>query len=299
MTLMVEIVSIGKELLMGKISNENARLIAKRATTLGLSVNRIVTVTDDIDEISNAVREVIQRNPRFIITTGGLGSTFDDKTLEGIAKGTGRKLEFSDQALKKIEEKFRKRIKERKLGFSDQYIERVKQTLAEHAHGKFSPYVLKLTTIPKGSHIFLNPAIMEGGLGVLMELEGTTLIALPGVPQEVKAILEELVVPLFRQAAGNLTFFEATLEVEGMWEATLAPLIDQVMLENPNVHIKSLFHPVGGSERFPHIELHLSTTNEDSNLAENWVKKALIQISKLIREKGGKINPPKQNLDEY
>jgi molybdenum cofactor synthesis domain-containing protein len=279
---MVEIVSIGNELLMGKISDANARWIAKRATTLGLSVNRIVTVTDDIDEISSEVREAIQRNPRFIITTGGLGPTFDDKTLEGIAKGTGRKLELSDQALKKIEEKYRRQIRV-KLG--DQELKRIEKRIKTRS--------LKMGTIPKGSHIFLNPAIMEGGLGVLMELDGTTLIALPGVPQEVKAILEELVVPLFRQAAGNLTFFEATLEVEGMWEAVLAPLIDQVMLENPHIYIKSLFHPVEGSERFPHIELHLSTTNEDSNLAENWVNKALIQISELIREKGGKINPPK------
>ncbi len=287
MALMVEIISIGNELLMGKISDANARWIAKRATTLGLSVNRIVTVTDDIDEISSAVREAIQRNPRFIITTGGLGPTFDDKTLEGIAKGTGCKLELSDQALKKIEEKYRRQIR---LKLGDQELKRIEKRIKTRS--------LKMGTLPKGSHIFLNPAIMEGGLGVLMELEGTTLIALPGVPQQVKAILEELIVPLFREAAGNSTFFETTLEVRGMWEVALAPLIDQVMLENPHVYIKSLFHLVKGDERSPHIELHLSTTNEDSNLAENWVNKALIQISELIREKGGKINPPKQNLDD-
>ena len=101
----LEIISVGKELLMGKIPNVNAHWLAKRATTLGLEVDRIVTVTDDTDLISSVVREAINRKPRFIITTGGLGQTSDDKTLEGIAKGTGRELELNDQALKNIVEK--------------------------------------------------------------------------------------------------------------------------------------------------------------------------------------------------
>jgi len=104
MNLVLEIISVGNELLIGKISNINARWIAERATTLGFDVRRIVTVKDDVDEIASAVQEAIQRHPRFIITTGGLGPTFDDKTLEGVAKGTGRKLEVNHQALRQIDD---------------------------------------------------------------------------------------------------------------------------------------------------------------------------------------------------
>ena len=69
----IEIICVGNELLIGKTLNTNAQWLAKRATTLGLSVRRITIMGDDIDEISSAVREAIQRRPRFLITTEGLG----------------------------------------------------------------------------------------------------------------------------------------------------------------------------------------------------------------------------------
>ena len=78
----VEIVCIGTELLIGKTLNTNAQWLAKRVTSLGLSVRRITNIGDDINEMSSALREAVQRDPRFLITTGGLGPTFDDKTLE-------------------------------------------------------------------------------------------------------------------------------------------------------------------------------------------------------------------------
>jgi nicotinamide-nucleotide amidase len=187
MTQKLEIICIGKELLMGKTLNLNSRWLAKRATTLGFNVTRILTVTDDIDEISSAVQEAIQRHPHFIITTGGLGPTYDDKTLEGIAKGTGRKLEVSHQALRQIDEQLQKQIEVRRLEFSDEEVKRYEQIRAEHTLGKFSPYTLRLATIPEGSRIMLNPNLKTGGLGVIMKLDGITLISLPGVPGQVEA----------------------------------------------------------------------------------------------------------------
>ena len=282
----LEIICIGKELLMGKMLNLNSHWLAKRATTLGFNVNRILTVTDDIEEISTAVQEAIQRHSRFIITTGGLGPTYDDKTLKGIAKSTGRKLEISHQALRQIDEIFKNRIKDRKLGFSDQYIERAKQTLAEHARGHFSPYTLRVATIPEGSRIVLNPNLKTGGLAVILELDGTTLISLPGVPGEVEAIFEGGIVPLFREVAGEVTFLEKSLDLMGIFEGRLSPLIDQVMSENPQVYIKS---NLKGDVRRDGIELYLSTTDEDPKIAEENLNRALTQISKLLQDKDGKL----------
>jgi len=92
----MEIICIGNELLIGKTLNTNATWLAKRATSLGITVKRITIVRDEIEEIADVIREVLQRKPRFIITTGGLGPTFDDKTLEGIAKALNRKLEVNE-----------------------------------------------------------------------------------------------------------------------------------------------------------------------------------------------------------
>ena len=112
---LIEIICVGNELLIGKTLNTNAQWLAKRITTLGLRIPRITIVGDNVEEISEALREAIQRNPRFIITTGGLGPTFDDKTLEGIAKGLERKTAIRDQALKMIEEKYRQYAEEGRM----------------------------------------------------------------------------------------------------------------------------------------------------------------------------------------
>ena len=101
----MEIICIGNELLIGKTLNTNAQWIAKRATSLGMAVKRITVVGDDVDEIAGAVREALQRKPRFILTTGGLGPTFDDKTLEGIARALNRELKVDESALNMIKGK--------------------------------------------------------------------------------------------------------------------------------------------------------------------------------------------------
>jgi len=262
----IEIVSVGTELLIGKTLNTNAQWLAKRATTLGLKVKRVTAVGDNVDEISNVIRETIQRGSGFVIVTGGLGPTFDDKTLEGVAKAVGRELKIHDLALKMVKEKYRK------------YVEEGRMEKAE-----LTPPRVKMATLPEGSKPLPNP--VGTAPGVILEHEGKTLIALPGVPSEMRAIFEESVIPLLRKAAGNKTFFETSLEVKEIVESEAAPLIDQTMHGNPYVYIKS--HPKG-EERVPRLEFHFSTTAEDSKEARNRISKALIQISELIQGKGGK-----------
>jgi len=267
----IEILCVGKELLIGKTLNTNTHWLAKRATTLGLEVSRITVVGDDVNEISVALLEATQRNPRFIITVGGLGPTFDDKTLEGVAEALGCELEVHDEALRMVEEKYRRYVEEGRIESME-----------------LTPYRVKMAKLPKGAKPLFNP--IGTAPGVLIEHGRTTLIALPGVPSEMKAIFEESVVPLFRQAAGDVNYFEASLNVEEIVESDIAPLIEQVMHDNPYVYIKS--HPKG-VEKVSRIELHLSTTAEDSNTAKNRISKALIQISELIENRGGKVRPLK------
>ena len=79
MKILVEIICIGNELLIGKTLNTNSQWLAKQITNLGLVIHRITTVSDNINEISTSIKEAINRKPSFILTTGGLGPTFDDK----------------------------------------------------------------------------------------------------------------------------------------------------------------------------------------------------------------------------
>ncbi len=271
----IEIISVGNELLIGKILNTNAQWLAKRVTSLGLDVRRINIVGDDVEEISNALREAIQRNPSFVITTGGLGPTFDDKTLEGVAKALERRIEVQGQALRMVEEKYRKYVEEGRM-------ERVELT----------PHRVKMARLPEGAEPLFNP--VGTAPGVVMKHNETTVIALPGVPPEMKTIFEESVVPLLKQAAGNVTFFETSIDVTGCMESEIAPLIDRIMHDNPYVYIKS--HPKF-EERTPHLEFHLSTTADNSEVAKKRVEKALTQLSEVLQEKGGKIKPSKPSIN--
>jgi nicotinamide-nucleotide amidase len=267
----VELICAGNELLIGKISNTNAQWLAKRVTSFGLHVQRILIVSDDVDEISHAFREALHRHPRFLITTGGLGPTFDDKTLEGLAKGLERGLEVNDEALQMIKDKYQ------------QYVEEGRMQQVE-----LTPHRVKMAKLPEGAEPLPNP--VGTAPGVAVQLEGTTIIALPGVPSEMKAIFEASVLPLLRRAAGNVTFYETSLEATNVMESASAPVVDRVMHENPYVYIKS--HPKG-EERIHRIEFHLSTTAETAQVARSRVGKALIQLSEAIQEKGGKVKPIK------
>jgi len=274
MTHNIEIICVGNELLIGKIANTNAQWLAKRITTMGLKVNRITVVSDDTTEISNAVKEAIRRRPKIIITTGGLGPTFDDKTLEGIAKALNQPSKVNPEAIKMIEQKYHQYLKEGRIE------EKVELT----------PPRIKMATLPEKAQPLHNP--IGTAPGVIAKQNDTTIIALPGVPSEMEAIFDESIRPMLKKMAGNAIFYETSIGVDGIMESDLAPLIDKTMHDYPYVYIKS--HPGHRGEGKPHLELHLSTTAQDSETAKNRIAKAFLQITELTQAKGGKIRPQKQ-----
>jgi molybdopterin-biosynthesis enzyme MoeA-like protein len=231
----------------------------------------ITVVSDDIDEIATAVKVGIERKPRFIIMTGGLGPTFDDKTLGGVAAALDRELEEDKEAVEMIKEKYRRYVSEGRI---DKF--------------EMTSYRIKMAKLPKGAKPLTNPA--GTAPGVLTEHEGVKLVMLPGVPEEMMAIFDKSVAPLLRKIVGDLTFFEASLEVREISESELAPMIDHVMRDNPHVYVKS--HPKA-AEKAHNLEVHLSTTSKDSKFARQRIGRAIIQISEMIKEKRGKVKPVK------
>jgi nicotinamide-nucleotide amidase len=268
----VELISVGNELLIGKTLNTNAQWLSKRITSLGLSISRITVVGDLVEEISRILQEALSRSPHFIIVTGGLGPTFDDQTLEGVAQALDTTLAVDDTALRMVEQKYRAYAEE--LGR-----EEVKLTSAR----------VKMATIPKGAKPIPNP--VGTAPAILIKSGNVDIYALPGVPSEMKAIFEHTLVKDLKECAGQVTFFEASLFVSHIMESAIAPLIDRVMHNNPYVYIKS--HPMG-DERSPRIELHLSTTADNEETARKRVKRTLMELSEVVKENGGNIRPQKQ-----
>jgi nicotinamide-nucleotide amidase len=267
MALNMEIICVGNELLIGKIVNTNAQWLAKRATAVGIAVKRVIVVADEVTEIANAVSEALQRKPRFIITTGGLGPTFDDKTLEGMAKALNRKLEVNAEALQMVKEKYEAHARERRTG-------KVELTQSR----------IKMATIPEKTEPVHNP--VGTAPAVQADLNGTILIALPGVPSEMEAIFEETVALLLEQASGGNAFYEKSIHADSIMESTLAPLIDIVMHDNPGVYIKS--HPKGREDK-PHMEVHFSIKGKVADKPEEKLQKAIVELSGLIEKSGGKV----------
>ena len=262
----MEIVCVGNELLIGKVVNTNASWLGKRGTSLGLSVKRITVVADVVEEMTTVFREVLSRKPKFVIITGGLGPTFDDKTLEGIAKALNRELSINREALDFVRAKYADYAK------------------TSDAGNVLTPARVKMAKIPQGAIPLRNP--IGTAPAVCINLENTVLISLPGVPREMEAIFEEYVVPRLRQAVGDVGFFELSLYANNIMESVLAPLIDAVMRDNPLVYIKS--HPKGREDQ-PHIELHLSTSGEPAKNPQQLLAKAAVQLSVLIERANGEV----------
>jgi molybdenum cofactor synthesis domain-containing protein len=273
MSVKIEIISVGNELLIGKIQNTNAYWLAKQATQMGANVKRVTVIQDIIEEIGKCVLETVERKPQFIITTGGLGPTFDDKTLQGIAKALNRKLEVNPKALAMIKQKCIEYAKKRQLS----------------SEVELTAPRVKMATFPEATEVVNNPIGTAPGLRV--EVEGSVLFALPGVPLEMEAIFTETITPLIKQAVGESVFCEKSMFVDNMVESYLAPLIDKAMADNEGIYIKSHVctnsNPIPSRNK-PHIELHLTIRAKEKEKPQDKLLKAIRELASLVEANGGK-----------
>jgi len=235
---------------MGKILNTNAQYIAERSTSLGGRVCRITTVGDNLEAIAESVKEALNRKPHMIIITGGLGPTFDNKTLEGVSLGLNRGLSLNEGALSLIRAKYR-----------------VTQEL---------PAVcIKMAMLPEHAKALRNP--VGTAPGVLIDESGTYVVCLPGVPREMKAIFEESVA-LIIASLSTTVFYEKAVKIEGAREAEIAHFIENEVKE-AGVHIKS--HP-----RVDGLVLHFSIFASNAEDARRKVEHSVRRVVEFVASQG-------------
>jgi molybdenum cofactor synthesis domain-containing protein len=263
----VEIICIGNDLLIGKILNTNAHSLGLQVTALGANVKRVTVIQDIVEEIASTINEAVARKPRFIITTGGLGPTFDDKTFQGVAVALNRKLAVNEEALKMV--------KERMLAY---FIRRgVNEPL------EMTPPLVKMAKLPEGTEVVVNPIGTAPALKV--DINGVTLYSLPGIPMEMEAIFNQTIASAIKEAVGKAAFSQRNLFVE-MGESRLAPFVDQVMKDNPGIYIKS--HPITSDDR-PRVELHLTMVATEAVSPDKLLALATKQLAALIIANGGTV----------
>jgi nicotinamide-nucleotide amidase len=262
----VELISIGNELLLGNTINTNAAWLATQITSLGGAVTRTTTVRDNLKEISQAIKEALSRKPDFIITTGGIGPTFDDMTIRAVAKALNLRLRLNRTALKMIREHYARRFPSHRISMTRPR--------------------LKMAFVPSGGTPIPNP--VGTAPAVRLSVRGTQILCLPGVPKEAKAIFNESTSRAIRYKAGGRVFIERWIKVQGIMESSLAPIVDEVMSRWPGIYIKS--HPRGfeGAGR-PHIELHFSISGRDAERAEHVLNGAVSDASVQLRDCKAKV----------
>ncbi len=264
--MIVEILCVGNELLSGITLNTNAHWLADRATRVGAIVARVTTVRDDLSEISSAVRESLSRNPDILITTGGLGATYDDMTLEGLAIALGRKVAIDGRAVEMLKRSYARR----RLNY------------------ELNEVRLKMATIPEGSTPLEN---MVGSAPAVMDNSGSTRIfCLQGVPVEMQEEFNKHILHVIREAVGNFVSEEINYNVLGVTEAMIAPALVRIVESNPKDAIYLKTHPQGyEADNTPHIRVHLVSRGNDRKHVRNRLDTVADVIRQEVARLGGRI----------
>ena len=116
--LLAAIIVIGNEILSGKVVDTNAPFLTRELRAIGVTLKRILTIPDEVDEIAEAVKEF---RPRYdvVFTSGGVGPTHDDVTMEGIAKGLGRRLVRHPAIESRLREFYKEHVNDARLKMSE------------------------------------------------------------------------------------------------------------------------------------------------------------------------------------
>ncbi len=259
MTCGVELLCIGNELLLGKTLNTNATWLSTRITLLGGSVKRVTTVGDRVEEIRLVTKEILKRKARLPDHVRWSRPTFDDITILAVSKAMRVPLRVNKEALGQIKARYREIFSSRRF--------------------RLTKFRVKMATFPIEAKPIPNP--VGTAPGMMREFGKTTVICLPGVPKELRAIFSEHVAPLIKLASGTGGHISQTICVSRIFESELAPLIDRVMKREGKVYVKS--HPEGGEGRNrSKIRLDFSYTGGNLEMGRQAVCRAIAHMKHIL-----------------
>jgi nicotinamide-nucleotide amidase len=292
----VELLSIGNELLTGTITDTNAQWISNKITRAGGVVKRITAVRDRTIEISHVINECIDRRPGWLIVSGGLGPTYDDKTLSGLAWALGRELVLDQRAVKMLKKSYARN--KQRLAISDKRLNDAR---------------LKMARIPRGSVPIQNPVgtapsvyiDIKKGAGSIAGRSGTTsIVCLPGVPKEMKAIFSRNIMPRIKESVGKYYFVEYMFETTGVSESMLASTLSRIVNSYPTNYIYLKTHPKGYIKKVsrnrevrskpklePKLNLQIVSRGRNRTKVQERYETILSVLKKEILKLGGKIMP--------
>jgi nicotinamide-nucleotide amidase len=251
------IISIGNELLIGRTINSNAAFIGRQLFGMGIHPHKVITIPDTEIQISKALEEAL-KEADVVITTGGLGPTNDDITKVVITRFFNGKLLLNESLLEKIKEKFSRR------GIPMADVNREQAMVPDNAE------------------------ILENGVGIAPGLyfrkKEKHVFVLPGVPAEMKYLMEYEVIPILKKVYHEEQPQKLIYRTIGIPESALYERLEPLISDLPGVDF--MFYPSYSGvdvkifcrdscemqkiheKVFPVLEKYCYTRNEDESIEE-------------------------------
>jgi nicotinamide-nucleotide amidase len=247
----IEIICTGDEVLTGKIVNSNFSYIAQKLEDVGLSVRWGTTVGDDRDTLLAAFRHAGERADA-VIVNGGLGPTVDDLSQEIAAKAAGVDLALNKEWLATMEAFFVKRSR------------------------TMSPNNRKQAVLPVTAEILDNP--IGTACGFAMDIGKARFFFTPGVPRELRRMLEEQIVPRLLARSGAPTAIQLKrFHSYGLGESHVDALLEGVEALVPDGSAK-----LGFRAHYPQIETKLTVRGADSADIERKLEPVVAEVRKRL-----------------
>lgn len=246
------ILAIGDELVTGSTTDTNSGYLAQSLRSIGVDVSGFFTVADDEDAIAAALRRALE-DAELIVTTGGLGPTSDDLTTASIARLAGLPLDLDTGSLAAMEDRFRSR------------------------HMEMPPNNRKQALFPRGSTILPNPSGTAPGF-ICDIVDGSSrrhIASLPGVPREMRRIVEESLLPWLAERSDGRVFGSRIFSVVGLTESKMDGLLEGAV--DPDEARLSF------RAAFPRMQARVTV----SALTKEEVETRLTHLERAIRERLG------------
>lgn len=260
------LLAIGNELLNGAVRDKNLFTLSRELTHLGFSVEYAAMTRDVPGHIATILHFVLAQAPDVVICSGGLGPTDDDLTLAALSQALARPLVLNAAAAALVEAHYSRLIENHYLPHRGPEVAR-----------------RKMATLPEGAQPLYNA--VGTAPGVRIEYEDALIYVLPGVPEELEAIFDQVIVPELVQRFRPAMWAEQSLLVHCDDEAEITAPLRDVTRRHPTVYIKSLAKPfpAAGKEGLRIIATAQAATDA---AAQTSVARALADLRRTLEAAG-------------
>jgi nicotinamide-nucleotide amidase len=242
------VVTIGDEILIGQIVDTNSAWMGRELNAIGWEIREVRSIPDDADAILETLA-YFESKVEVVLMTGGLGPTKDDITKKTLCRYFDSELEFNAEVKRQLEERFKQ----------------IGRTLNEAN--------LTQAMLPKKSTVLYNS--VGTAPGMLFSRNGTRFVSMPGVPYEMRNIMQEHVLPMLDEESDDLVEHR-TLVTANVPESELATKLREVEEQLPK-QIKLAYLP-----HFNYVRLRLTGRAKNSQELTNQLEQAIAAVKHAV-----------------